>query len=191
MEQDDTNTEFIDGGFGVNCPSELVYRSIEELGDDDPQSVRALVSIGTGKPPQDSRRKEAIVKFSDSNLRWILRLINSALKQTTNAETIHLRVEDQLRKDKVPYFRLNVEEGLSNIKLDAFKGKNGEKTLGEIIDSTKKYLTSNEEVRDKFDKLAKALFGNSFRDRILPRMNYFSYSIPTYRKNAFYYAASN
>ncbi|KAL9118353.1 MAG: hypothetical protein Q9187_005102 [Circinaria calcarea] len=48
IEEDD-DFEFIDGGFGANNPSEEVYRSVQQICNNNPRAVKAFVSIGTGK----------------------------------------------------------------------------------------------------------------------------------------------
>ena len=156
LDVGDADFDLIDGGLSANCPSEQVCRSIQELGNDRFKCVGALLSIGTGKPPSTSRRNKAIVKLTDSNLRGLLTLVGTSLKQATNAEIIHQKVKEQMRREDVPYFRLNAEDDLSSIKLDAFKGKNGEKTLGKIIDSTRKYLAT-QEIKDEIDRVARFL----------------------------------
>ena len=157
MEDDDEDSVYIDGGFGANCPSEQVYYSIQELSDDDPQSVRTFVSIGTGKPPHTSLPKKALPMLSNSYLRWIPRYINAALVNTTDSEKIHARVRWTLKRDGVQYSRLNVDEGIGHIKLDAFKGKNGRETLDQLIRATAEYLTNDKEARAEISKLASLL----------------------------------
>ena len=156
MEADDKSSVFIDGGFGTNNPSEQVYASIQELSDNDPKLVKTLVSIGTGKVSHPSPPKKALEQFSNSYIRWIPRFINSALLQATNSEKIHVRVKGMLKKDHVPYFRFNVG-GIEHIKLDAFDGKYGLKTLNQLIDATREYLDKNKEARDQMNKLATLL----------------------------------
>ena len=168
MQEDRTNAVYIDGGFGANNPSEQVYASIQELSDDAPQSVRTLVSIGTGKPPHSGSRERAVVKLSNSNLRWIPRFIGSAIVQATNSETIHQSVRRQVESNGVQYFRLNVEEGIGSIKLDEFKGKNGCKTLRQINDATGIYLATNEKARNRISALAHLLVNIRWARAYLP-----------------------
>ena len=155
MKEHGTNAVYIDGGFGANNPSEQVYASMQELSD-DPRFVRTLISIGTGTSPHARSRDKAVVKLSNSNLRWISRFIGSAIVQATDSEKIHHRVRRQLVNSDVDYIRLNVEEGIGHIKLDEFKGEDGCETLGQIRDATARYLAT-ESVRKQLSALAHLL----------------------------------
>lgn len=135
MRPDDKDSEFIDGGFGANNPSEEVYQSVEQLSNNQPGAIATLVSIGTGKSSRRGSNPKA-------GYRLYRHYANIAIKWASQSEATHERMVGRARKDKTDYFRLNVEEGLGKVKLDTWKGRKGEKTLDLIRTKTRDYLQS-------------------------------------------------
>ena len=134
LEEEDDKTEYIDGGFGANNPTEEAYRSVKQLKHNDPRAVQVLVSIGTGKNLETDPNPSAGYSL-------YLLYMNAAAKWATQSEATHHNVADATN-GMVDYFRLNVEHGLGKMKLDAWKGKRGSKTLGLIRTKTQEYLES-------------------------------------------------
>ena len=113
--EDDAEAEYLDGGFGANNPAEEAYRSVKQLSSNNDQTVKVLVSIGTGKNLETDRNPSA-------GYALYLRYANAAAKWATDSETTHERVYDSTR-GKADYTRLNVEHGLGKMKLDEWKAR--------------------------------------------------------------------
>ena len=122
------------GGFGANNPTEEVYRSVKQLSNNNPRTVQTLVSIGTGKNLEADPNPSAGFALYRA-------YFNAAAKLATQSEATHHTILDATR-GLVPYFRLNVEHGIGKMKLDAWKGKKGGKTLELIRTKTQDYLDS-------------------------------------------------
>lgn len=136
LEEEDEKSEYIDGGFGANNPTEEAYRSVKQLSNNNPQTVQVLVSIGTGKNLEADPNPSA-------GFRLYMGYINTAAKWATQSEATHHTILDATRPF-AEYFRLNVEHGIGKMKLDAWKGKKGSKTLKLIQTTTQDYLDSAE-----------------------------------------------
>ena len=135
LDEDDARFEFIDGGFGANNPSEEAYRSVKQLFNNDINSIRLLVSIGTGKNQEASKSpRRGYSKY--------LSYYNAAAKWATDSEHTHHNVYDALN-GHADYYRLNVEHGLGKMKLDAWKGDGGIETLDLIRRKTEDYLATD------------------------------------------------
>ena len=121
------------GGFGANNPTEEVFRSVKQLSNYNPRTVEALVSIGTGKNLEADR--------NPSGYGLYMYYGNTAAHWATQSEPTHERIVDATRGN-ADYCRLNVEHGLGKMKLDAWKGEKGCKTLELIRSKTQDYLDS-------------------------------------------------
>ena len=122
------------GGFGANNPTEEVFRSVKQLSNNNPRTVQALVSIGTGKNLEADRNPSA-------GYMLYMSYANTAAKWATQSEATHETILDATR-DNADYYRLSVEHGLGRMKLDAWKGDKGSKTLELIRTKTQDYLNS-------------------------------------------------
>ena len=109
---------------------------MKQLYNNDPQRVRVLVSIGTGKNLEARRNPSA-------GFALYMAYANRAAKWATQSERTHQTMLDVTR-DCTEYFRLNVQHGIGKMKLDAWKGKKGRKTLELIRAKTQDYLDSAE-----------------------------------------------
>ena len=109
---------------------------MKQLYNNDPQRVRVLVSIGTGKNLEARRNPSA-------GFALYMEYANRAAKWATQSERTHQTMIDATR-DFTKYFRLNVQHGIGRMKLDAWKGKKGCKTLELIRAKTQDYLDSAE-----------------------------------------------
>ena len=134
IREDDDKFEFVDGGFGTNNPSEEVYRSVTQMCNNNRTAVKTLVSIGTGK-------NDEIVHLGRGYQKY-LSYLNAAVKWASDSERIHETVYS-MTQGNTDYFRLNVEEGIGSMKLDAWKGKHGSKTLQQLINATEAYLSTD------------------------------------------------
>ena len=146
--EEDEDSEYIDGGFGANNPSEEAWRSIKQLSHNNNRAVQTLVSIGTGKNDGTGPNPRAGYKL-------YLSYANLAAKWAAQSEATHDTMLD-VTHNCTDYFRLNVERGLGKMKLDEWKGKKGANTLSTIHDSTEAYIRSPDGIRNISDT-AKAL----------------------------------
>lgn len=131
------------GGLGANNPTEEAYRSVKQLNNNNPRTVRVLVSIGTGKNLEADPNPSA-------GYRLYMAYANTAAKWATQSEATHHTMVDATRTF-AEYFRLNVEHGIGKMKLDAWKGKKGCRTLELIRTKTQDYLDSPEGQRQISD----------------------------------------
>lgn len=108
--------EFLDGGMGANNPCEEIYDEVQRMNNKSNNCVRVILSIGTGKNNQTAR-------FGDQSqgLSHYWTIVNWAKKWATDSEQPHLRMMKWRDRNKFGYFRLNVEEGLDEMKLDEWR----------------------------------------------------------------------
>lgn len=107
---------------------------MKQLSNNNPRAVQVLVSIGTGKNLEADPNPSA-------GYRLYMSYANTAAKWATQSEATHHTILDATR-NVAQYFRLNVEHGIGKMKLDAWKGKKGYKTLDLIRTKTQDYLDS-------------------------------------------------
>ena len=129
---------------------------MKQLNHNNRHTIQVLVSIGTGKNLEADPNPSA-------GYRLYLSYANRAAKWATDSEKTHHNVLDATRDSSTKYFRLNVEHGLGKMKLDAWKGKRGCKTLELIRTKTQDYLES-EDGRQQISDSARQLV-NVRRDR--------------------------
>ena len=112
---------------------------MKQLNNNNRHTVQVLVSIGTGKNLEADPNPSA-------GFQLYMAYANTARKWATESEKTHHAVLDAIRLDATrsfaEYFRLNVEHGIGKMKLDAWKGKKGCKTLELIRTKTQEYLDS-------------------------------------------------
>ena len=109
---------------------------MKQLSNNNPRTVQVLVSIGTGKNLEADPNPSA-------GYRLYMAYANTAAKWATQSEATHHTILDATRTF-ADYFRLNVDHGIGKMKLDAWKGKKGCKTLELIRTKTQDYLNSQE-----------------------------------------------
>lgn len=116
----------------------------------DPDSIKLLISIGTGE--------STISRFEKGAFKKALGYINAARKLASDSEETHKTMEQMKEKWHVPYHRFNVpvKFGLGKMKLDEFKHS----TLEKIESDTKKYCS---EIEGELKEMAKILVENRRR----------------------------
>jgi hypothetical protein len=166
--------EYVDGGFGVNNPSQHIFWEVSQMNHNLDQANDLSVSIGTGVT--------RFTRFQKGLFQKPIGWLNAAKKVSTDCEEGHrnmLNITQSGRKHN--YFRFNVpqratdedapvrsrweryktrtrhwfghggeplDRGLSNIKLDEWKSKGfwrKESTEEEIVRITREYLNDPEE----------------------------------------------
>ncbi len=160
--------ELIDGGFGANNPSEeawyevkqmsqsyrelpyslFTFRQLTSIGNNQERAVKLLLSIGTG-------RNLDLDRHHGTGLKMYFSYINAAAKWATQSQGTHNTME-RITPGWADYYRLNVTEGLGKMKLDEWKGSQGDKTLGLIQAKTDAYLQS-QDVRRQISAAAQQL----------------------------------
>ena len=116
---------------------------MKQLYNNNQQTVRVLVSIGTGKNLEARRNPSA-------GFALYMAYANRPAKWATQSEKTHQTMLDATR-GFTEYFRLNVQHGIGKMKLDAWKGKKGCRTLELIRTKTQDYLDSVEGQRQITD----------------------------------------
>jgi predicted acylesterase/phospholipase RssA len=118
--------EYVDGATGHNNPVEVVFSEAQAIWKDLPSRLQCIVSIGTGIT--------ASYPFGD-DLRQIAKTL---VKMATETEVTEKRFYKSRYDDGLlpSYFRFNVTQGLSSVKLDAVE------KLADIESATRNYLES-------------------------------------------------
>lgn len=106
------------------------------MNNNNRRTVQVVVSIGTGRNLEADPNPSAGYALYRAHF-------NTAAKWATQSEATHHTMIYATRSF-ANYFRLNVEHGLGKMKLDAWKGKNGCKTLELIRTKTRDYLDSRD-----------------------------------------------
>ena len=141
-------SEYIDASSFNNNPSGEAYRSVNQVHHNDFQTVKVLVSIGSGQ------QLKAEPAFSSGN-KGYMKDSSQAAKWTSQSEKTH-REMLQATTDTADYFRLDVQHGLDSLAFDDWKGKKGDETLNLIRTKTAEYLLSPD-VKSGIAKIAKQL----------------------------------
>ena len=147
LRDGDEAAEYVDGGFGTNNPSLEGYHSAREASG---RNLSLILSIGAGAVQNHTTTSVTslardLVSTNDPG-RWDLIAANVDLKM------MDLKTSGGLDD----YCRLNVEEGLSDMALDEWKGRHGKKTLRLIRERTEEYLRLPR-VKDDIAKAARTL----------------------------------
>lgn len=121
--------EYLDGGLGANNPCEELYDEVRRMNNNSNKCVRVILSIGTGKNNKSAR-------FSGQGLSQYWNYVNWAKKWATDSQQPHERMMRTRDREKFEYFRLNVEAGLDEMKLDQWRVRGRLRTkLGKAIKS--------------------------------------------------------
>ena len=123
--------EYIDAGFGAYNPSLEAYYSVRGVSGKAPQMV---VSVGSGANRRLRPQSTSVTTSRTS----------STGLEAEYAERAHLELTELESKKELNYYaRLNVEEGIGDMKLDEWRGKHGRDTLMQIVEKTEDYLRSD------------------------------------------------
>ena len=131
------NATFWDGGFGCNNPSFEAYQEVLQMNNQNTKAVALLLSIGTGE--------SKISRFATGGWAQVYQFLKAAKKLASDSQQVHntmIAVSESGRR--FPYYRLNVREGLSEMKLDEWKiAQRGKpSTLDKMTSVTNNYLRS-------------------------------------------------
>lgn len=122
--------DFLDGGLGANNPILEGYTAVKDASGTKPQ---LSISIGSGlgsKTRKIGKGRTGYLKYGRFVQKWTLDA------EKTHREMMGLREGEELMYSA----RLNVEEGIGDMKLDEWKGKHGRDTLRLIREKTEDYL---------------------------------------------------
>lgn len=118
--------EFQDGGFGANNPSELAFVEVRNINNGQIDALNIMVSIGTGINTDWSR-------FGPGRLGRLLTLFNAAKKWASESHRTHETMLSLTNHGKdVPYYRINVEDGIGSMRLDECKADRNGSILNKI-----------------------------------------------------------
>lgn len=124
------NREYLDGGMGANNPCEELYGEVRRMNNGSNKCVRIILSIGTGKNNKAAR-------FNGKGRSRYWNYMNWAKKWASDAQGPHERMlRLQRERKEFPYFRLNVEQGLDEMKLDEWRVRGALRTtVGKVVGS--------------------------------------------------------
>ena len=108
--------EYIDGGFGANNPCTEIYDEVRRMNNNSKKCTKIILSIGTGKNTKESR-------FKGSGFSRYINYLNFARKWASDSQQTHLRMQSTRQTGGFKYFRLNVETGLGQMKLDEWHAR--------------------------------------------------------------------
>lgn len=118
------NLEYLDGGFGsTNNPSVEIYDEVCNMNNEAKDAANLVVSIGTGKNNKMSRWSNSWMPASR-----FINYMNFAKKWASESETKHTDMRKLQRKFQFKYYRLNVETGLDEMKLDEWRARGKART---------------------------------------------------------------
>ncbi|KAF2012218.1 FabD/lysophospholipase-like protein [Aaosphaeria arxii CBS 175.79] len=158
--------QFKDGGIRENNPSYAAYSEHASLKGDEHEPA-LLLSIGTGRPDMSNNDGFAAAwpgPFSKMSLvkKWSnkMAVFKNLLIKYTEGEKLHQTMRAIARGEHRWYKRLNVDDGLQDMKLDDWekgpwknpqtgeqKEVSGGSTLSRMEEATNKYLTRDEALR--------------------------------------------
>jgi hypothetical protein len=101
---------YIDGGVGINNPTEQVLQEAESIFPD--RYIACIISIGTGKMPTIR-----IPKPGPFQRAVPVDVIKAMTAIATDCEKIHELLASRFQNNPHVYFRFNVEQGMQGIKL--------------------------------------------------------------------------
>ena len=164
--------EYLDGGMGANNPSEEIYDEVRRMNNGSNNCVRVILSIGTG-------RNHKTARFSGQGISRYWHYVNWAKKWATDSEEAHLRMlkkrQSESESERFWYLRLNVEEGLDDMKLDEWRVRGTLRTtIGQAIKclrSLKKsgpHTINDNEARSDKDSAAGKTDGSLSTAKTLP-----------------------
>jgi hypothetical protein len=118
--------EYVDGGFGCNNPSRIVYNEARKIWPD--REIGCIISIGTGMPKVQAIQKMDLSYWIQSF--WVLPLMewfcmmklvligymDILQRVATNCDLVHQEMLKDLHWHN-NYFRFNIQQGAQNIPL--------------------------------------------------------------------------
>ncbi|MCJ1428057.1 hypothetical protein MMC29_005964 [Sticta canariensis] len=131
--------EYLDGGMGANNPCEEIYDEVRRMNNGSKNCVRVILSIGTG-------RNHKTARFSGEGISRYWNYLNWAKKWATDSQEAHLRMlkTQEWESERFHYFRLDVEEGLDDMKLDEWRVRGTLRTtIGQAIKSLRSFKKSS------------------------------------------------
>ena len=120
------NLEYLDGGFGsTNNPSVEIYDEVRNMNNDAKECADLVVSIGTGKNNKISRWSKGRGWMPGSRF---INYMNFAKKWASESETKHNDMLKLQSRFRFKYYRLNVDTGLDEMKLDEWRARGKTRT---------------------------------------------------------------
>ena len=134
------NKQYYDAAVDLNNPSWEVVKEVCSLAGGYLDVVDVLLSVGGG----NARANKSDSKFGGGSLEKALTEISYLVHEKVRSES----------KEFFNYYRLDVDEGLQNVRLNEWMPKSsGKTTLHMIREATARYLQS-QEVRSQLEKCA-------------------------------------
>ncbi|MCJ1450761.1 hypothetical protein MMC28_001095 [Mycoblastus sanguinarius] len=135
---------YYDAAVDLNNPSWEVVNEVSLLAGGSHDAIDVLLSVGAG----NTKGNKSKTKFRGNSLQQDL---------TDISDVVHNKVRSESEQQLFSYYRLEVDEGLQDVRLNEWKPKpKGNITLQRIKHATDKYL-SQEYVRSQCQQCAAAL----------------------------------
>lgn len=126
---------YVDGGLPYNNPVRALYDEAKHVWGFSRREIGCIVSIGTGVP--------ALVATGDGGKSILQSLISIATNTQQTADDFADDMEHLRETEPIEYFRLNVEQGVQQVKLEEWE------SFKELSGATDDYLkTRKREIRN-------------------------------------------
>ncbi|KAL0781512.1 hypothetical protein CaCOL14_002847 [Colletotrichum acutatum] len=162
IEVEAERDQYVDGAVTYNNPARLVLSEAESYFGPR-RTLGFLLSLGTGLKVSDKKvnvvpqgqlvdrpimaRKGSGALFS----RGTIKILKHAKASLTDSEPEHQALEQRFQKTPYAYWRLNLDRGAADIKLNEYK------KMGLLRAATERYI-QGPEVSDHIDKIASMLY---------------------------------
>ena len=104
---------YVDGGLNYNNPVRSLYDEAKNVWGKSNQEIKCILSVGTGVPP---------LKATGDTGKQILKSVAAIATDTQKtADEFSEEMAHLPENAKVDYFRLNIDRGLENMKLEEWK----------------------------------------------------------------------
>ena len=131
---------YVDGGLKYNNPVRSLYEEAKNVWGKSHREIKCIVSIGTGVPP--------LKATGDTGKQILESMVAIATHTQQTADEFREEMAQLPEKDKIDYFRLNVDRGLESMKLEEWKD------FDMLTGATSCYLNNH---KGDLDRCAKAL----------------------------------
>ena len=131
---------YVDGGLNYNNPVRAVYDEANHVWGKSKRNITCVISIGTGILP--------LKAVGDTGKQILESLVSIAMNTQKVADEFADDMNHLIQSQDLTYVRLNVDQGLQNMKLEAWKD------FDVLTGATNYYLNSH---KNDIEKCADAL----------------------------------
>ncbi|KAI3529779.1 hypothetical protein CABS03_00622 [Colletotrichum abscissum] len=162
IEVEAERDQYVDGAVTCNNPARLVLSEAESYFGPR-RTLGFLLSLGTGLKVSDKKvnvvpqgqlvDRPVVARQGSGALfsRGTIKILKHAKASLTDSEPEHQALEQRFQKTHYAYWRLNLDRGAADIKLNEYK------KMGLLRAATERYIQGSE-VSDHLDKIASMLY---------------------------------